>query len=85
MTSSVLNTPYHHTYQSLITKWYRTIDPVILTCCLMLLLIGGILIASGGGAVATRIGISGNTLSAEWWFFLKHSVFVMTSVCIMLI
>ncbi len=84
MTSSVLNTPYHNTYHSLIAKWYRTLDPVILTCCFMLIFIGGVLIASGGGAVATRIGISGNTLSAEWWFFLKHSVFVIASISIMI-
>lgn len=71
-------------YQSIITKWYRTIDPVILTLCFMLIFIGGILIASGGGAVARRIGISGDILPPQWWFLTKHIVFAGLSMVIMI-
>lgn len=79
------NHAYHqYHYQTLIAQWYRTLDPVILICCLVLVFIGEILIASGGGAVATRIGISGDESSMQWWFFTKHAVFAVVSVCIML-
>jgi cell division protein FtsW len=69
---------------SFLIKWYRSIDPVILTCYMMLFFIGGILIASGGSAIARKINISSNFLSAQWWFFSKHIVFTILSITIML-
>jgi cell division protein FtsW len=82
MATTVFNTAYQHTYHSLIAKWYRSLDSVILMGCLILIFIGGILIASGGGAVATRIGIA--SLPAQWWFFIWHIVFAMMSICLMI-
>ena len=82
MATTVFNTAYQHTYQSLIAKWYRSLDSVILMGCLILIFIGGILIASGGGAVATRIGIA--RLPAQWWFFIWHIVFAMISISLMI-
>ena len=85
MAIAILNndTSYHN-YQSLITKWYRTIDSGIMICCLILIFIGAILIASGGGAVASRIGIADNALSVQWWFFFKHIIFAIISICMMM-
>jgi len=79
----------HDTYRnrahdSFIAKWYRSIDPVILTCCFVLIFIGGILIASGGSAIARKIHISSRFLSPQWWFLIKHVVFATVSIGIML-
>lgn len=82
MVTDVFHTTYPHNYQSLIAKWYRSLDSVILTGCLVLIFIGGILIASGGGAVANRIGII--SLPAQWWFFTWHIVFAIISITAMI-
>lgn len=83
-TASRASFPPNNSYQNAIAKWYRTIDPVILSLSLALIFIGGILIASGGGAVAKRIGISGNILPPQWWFLTKHIVFAFMSIAIMI-
>ncbi len=58
------------THGGLISRWWRTLDRVLLISLLSLILVGAVLMLAGGPPVATRLGLDADFFVHRHWIFL---------------
>jgi len=69
---------FSRTDQSLLSRWWWTVDRVLLGLILVLFAIGAAMVATASPSVAVRIGVN------EYHFFIHHMVFMIPSIVLML-
>ncbi|NQZ14757.1 MAG: putative lipid II flippase FtsW [Alphaproteobacteria bacterium] len=69
---------FSRTDQSLLSRWWWTVDRSLLAMILALFVIGAAMVATASPSVAVRIGLG------EYHFFIRHVIVMIPSIAIML-